>query len=261
LKNIKIQRINNMAKHEESLLDIFLDVIEILLPVYAIYLLTLWFTNRASFWRWVIYGFAVMIGLLITAVLIKKSRFKKSAKWLSDRELLNKLRQMTPDDFERYIADLFSKLGYQTSVRGGPYDQGVDVIAEKNGIKYYIQCKKFITREVGVGAVREFYGVLADHLANGKGYFITTNKFTLEAEKFAEDKPIELIDGFKLIQYIRLAEKKTGKSNDIAGKICPQCGGNLVVRNGKYSQFLGCSNYPKCTYTEQIDDFNNPRYN
>jgi len=32
-------------------------------------------------------------------------------------------------------------------------------------------------------------------LAQAKGYFITTNKFTLEAERFAEDKPIELIDG------------------------------------------------------------------
>ena len=45
-----------------------------------------------------------------------------------------------------------------------------------------------------VGDVRNFYGALADHLTNGKGYFITTNKFTLEAEKFADDKPIELID-------------------------------------------------------------------
>jgi len=66
--------------------------------------------------------------------------------------------------------------------------------------------------------VRDFYGALADHLANGKGYFITTNKFTLEAERFAEDKPIELIDGFKLIKYIRLAEKEAEKHNNTAGK-------------------------------------------
>ena len=29
---------------------------------------------------------------------------------------------------------------------------------------------------------------------------------------------------------------------------CPLCGGNLVLRNGKYGQFYGCSNYPKCKY-------------
>ena len=115
------------------------------------------------------------------------------------------LRGISPNDFEEYIANLFFKMGYKTQKTGGPYDGGVDVIAEKNGIKHYIQCKKFITSEVGVGAVRDFYGAIAGHLANGKGYFITTNKFTLEAERFAEDKPIELIDEFKLIKYIRQA--------------------------------------------------------
>lgn len=34
--------------------------------------------------------------------------------------------------------------------------------------------------------------------------------------------------------------------------ICPQCGGKLVERNGKYSKFIGCSNYPKCTFTKKM---------
>lgn len=29
---------------------------------------------------------------------------------------------------------------------------------------------------------------------------------------------------------------------------CPLCGGNLVLRDGRYGQFYGCSNYPRCTY-------------
>lgn len=33
---------------------------------------------------------------------------------------------------------------------------------------------------------------------------------------------------------------------------CPQCGGNLVLRDGKYGQFYGCSNYPKCKFTQNI---------
>lgn len=31
--------------------------------------------------------------------------------------------------------------------------------------------------------------------------------------------------------------------------ICPKCGGTLVQRKGKYGDFVGCSNYPKCRYT------------
>lgn len=35
------------------------------------------------------------------------------------------------------------------------------------------------------------------------------------------------------------------------GDICPVCGKRLVSRNGKYGAFLGCSGYPKCTYTRE----------
>ncbi len=30
--------------------------------------------------------------------------------------------------------------------------------------------------------------------------------------------------------------------------VCPKCGGGLVVRDGKYGKFYGCSNYPKCKH-------------
>ena len=34
--------------------------------------------------------------------------------------------------------------------------------------------------------------------------------------------------------------------------VCEKCGGHLILRNGKYGDFYGCSNYPKCRYTKQI---------
>lgn len=30
---------------------------------------------------------------------------------------------------------------------------------------------------------------------------------------------------------------------------CPQCNGELILRDGKYGRFYGCSNYPKCKFT------------
>lgn len=44
-----------------------------------------------------------------------------------------------------------------------------------------------------------------------------------------------------------------GKSNKTDEKlkndmICPNCGGKLVKRKGKYGEFIGCYNYPKCHY-------------
>ncbi len=33
---------------------------------------------------------------------------------------------------------------------------------------------------------------------------------------------------------------------------CPKCGSKLVVRKGKYGEFVGCSNYPNCKFTKEI---------
>lgn len=32
---------------------------------------------------------------------------------------------------------------------------------------------------------------------------------------------------------------------------CPECGGILQLKYGKYGWFYGCNNYPKCTYTKK----------
>jgi len=190
---------------------------------------------------------------------IKNSiKFKKGERWRGDRDKLTWLRGLRPKEFEDYIAELFNRLGYKAHVVGGPNDGGVDVIAEKKGKKHYIQCKKYFKkREVKVGEVRDFYGAIANNLSNSKGYFITTSKFTLPAEKFVDDKPIELVDGYKFLEYIKLAvpkEKKDGKEDTSTNiNSCPKCGGVLNKRSGKYGDFMGCSNYPRCKYTKNID--------
>ena len=49
----------------------------------------------------------------------------------------------------------------------------------------------------------------------------------------------------------RTAAEKQQHNDDINTK-CPFCGSELVMRNGKYGQFWGCSTYPKCRFTRQI---------
>ena len=38
----------------------------------------------------------------------------------------------------------------------------------------------------------------------------------------------------------------------LAHRVCPKCGGRLVERQGKYANFLGCSNYPQCRFTIKL---------
>lgn len=45
--------------------------------------------------------------------------------------------------------------------------------------------------------------------------------------------------------------QKTADGNVVT---CPQCGSPMVLRHGKYGNFYGCSQYPKCRCTRQDAD-------
>ena len=53
----------------------------------------------------------------------------------------------------------------------------------------------------------------------------------------------------KHIQDINRVRQR--KENAIASGRRPRCGGKLVLRNGKYGRFYGCSNYPRCKFTQE----------
>jgi len=38
------------------------------------------------------------------------------------------------------------------------------------------------------------------------------------------------------------------------GRNCPQCGSELLLRSGRYGEFIACSGFPKCKYTEQTEE-------
>lgn len=40
---------------------------------------------------------------------------------------------------------------------------------------------------------------------------------------------------------------------DVDKNICPRCKGELVIREGKYGKFYGCSNFPKCTFKKKFE--------
>ncbi|HIP02581.1 MAG TPA: type I DNA topoisomerase, partial [Campylobacterales bacterium] len=50
--------------------------------------------------------------------------------------------------------------------------------------------------------------------------------------------------------------KKNIKSQKIAiptGEKCPKCGEELLKRKGRYGEFIACSGFPKCKYTQNVD--------
>lgn len=107
------------------------------------------------------------------------------------------LFDMTPREFEVFSADLLGKMGYvDVELTQYTNDKGVDIIAYKGDVRYAVQCKRY-KEPVGSPDMQKFIGAMM-HAKADKGLFITTSRFTREAERMAAEHPIELIDRFKI---------------------------------------------------------------
>lgn len=108
--------------------------------------------------------------------------------------------------FEIFIASLLNDLGYEAEATKASNDFGVDVIAEKNKIKYAIQCK-YYSNHVGLTAVQE--------VITGKNYYnchvavvATNNYFTKQAQQLAKQNNVILWDEQALLSMINKANEK-----------------------------------------------------
>ncbi len=78
-----------------------------------------------------------------------------------------------------------------------------------------------------------------------------------ELDRIAEGEEEELVVLNKFYnEFMPLLENAKVNMEKVApektGEICPECGGELVYRKGKYGKFISCSNYPKCKYTANL---------
>lgn len=96
-------------------------------------------------------------------------------------------------DFEYYCADLLAADGFvDVKVTRGSGDYGVDILAEKDGVTYAIQCKRY-TGLVGVKAVQEAYAG-RDYYDRMVGAVLTNQYFTKPAVQAARKLKILLWD-------------------------------------------------------------------
>lgn len=109
---------------------------------------------------------------------------------------------MEGHDFEYYCADLLKNNGfYNVSVTQGSGDQGIDVLAEKGGVKYGIQCKCY-SKDIGNKAVQEAFA--------GKTFYhchvaaVLTNRFfTKSAQELAAVNQVLLWDRNQLEKFVQ----------------------------------------------------------
>jgi len=103
--------------------------------------------------------------------------------------------------FENFCAELLTNRGYESvMVTQGSSDQGIDIIAYKDGIKYGIQCKCY-SSIVGNKAVQEVFAGKAFYQRN-VGIVITNNYFSNSAIELAHQNGIVLWNRDKLMQMV-----------------------------------------------------------
>ena len=124
-------------------------------------------------------------------------------------ELIDRLRVMSPAEFEGLILRLLIAMGYGQGLDemalalGGSGDGGIDGVIHQDPLgleRVYIQAKRYKEgNNVGSNDVRGFVGALNINRAN-KGVFVTASQFTPDARKAALGATVQvvLIDGDRL---------------------------------------------------------------
>ncbi len=169
---------------------------------------------------------------------------------------LKLLRELEWKRFEEVCAAFYRELGLRTETIRCGADGGIDAKlfqADSTEPDAIIQCKAWNSRPVGVKPVRELLGVMTHHKV-AEGVFMITGDFTQEAVAFAQENPLELVNGKRFLEMIdklspearqRLLNLAT--EGDYTTPSCPSCGIKMVERSGDNGPFWGCRNYPRCT--------------
>jgi DNA topoisomerase-1 len=148
-------------------------------------------------------------------------------------------------------ASLIKKLESLEIGRPSTYAPTISILTARNYIE--IEKKQLIPTEVAFQVIE----MLEKHFAN-----IVDSNFTSAMEENLDEIAEGKKDWQKVLwdfynPFIKEIEegKKKIKSQKVAiptGEKCPQCGEELLKRKGRYGEFIACSGFPKCKYTQNV---------
>ncbi len=134
-------------------------------------------------------GFLILAILLIAAAVVAVV----CARNIFRRRRSGTIDEMEGHDFELFCAQLLERQGYiDVEVTRGSGDFGVDILAEKDGVTYAVQCKRY-QGSVGVDAVLRTYAG-RDYYDRMVGAVMTNQYFTSPAVEAAKKLKILLWD-------------------------------------------------------------------
>ena len=133
--------------------------------------------------------------------------------------------------------------------RPSTYAKIIDTIKERGYVD--IVDKKFKPTEIGIITTDKLQEFFSD-LINVE----YTREMEEDLDLVADGKLVwnkVLADFFDLFEprVEKAFDDMEKKAPEETGEICPECGNPLVIRNGRYGEFVACSNYPECKYIKK----------
>ena len=170
---------------------------------------------------------------------------------------IEKLQHFSEPPARYTEARLIKALEEEGVGRPSTYATIIDTIINRN----YVELKKASDS----GKTKFFFpteqGVLTDEKL--KEYFrkVINVKYTAEMESELDEIAEGKVDSTKALQefydeFQPLVESAYEKMEKLepekTGEICPDCGGDVVIRNGRFGKFKSCINYPTCKWHESL---------
>jgi len=132
--------------------------------------------------------------------------------------------------------------------RPSTYAKTMDTLKSRGYVK--VVNKAFVPTKVGIeitDKLQEYFS----HLINVK----YTAMMESDLDKIAEGNAnwVKILKSFYdefepsvKEAFVKMSKKEPEKT----GELCPECNSPLVIRKGKYGEFVACSNYPNCKYVK-----------
>ncbi len=154
-------------------------------------------------------------------------------------------------------AKLIKALEEEGVGRPSTYATIIDTIEKRN----YVEYKKASDS----GKTKYFYptnqGVLTDEKLREYFQSVINIKYTAEMESELDEIAENKVDSIEALKefYDRFQplvdsayEQMEKVQPEKTGEICPECGGEVVIRSGSFGKFKSCINYPTCKWHESL---------
>jgi DNA topoisomerase I len=118
-----------------------------------------------------------------------------------------------------------------------------------------LDAKRFLPTDVG-RVVNRF---LTEYFTSYVDYDFTARlEDDLDAVSRGEGEWIPLLEQFwkpfkERVDHTEASVKRSDVTQERIEETCPKCGGQLSIRLGRNGRFIGCTNYPECDYTRDLN--------